>query len=308
MFVLNLILAASSLLPLSASSATDGEGDVWLTDLAPALEVARENDKELFVYFTGSDWCKYCILLDREVFGADYLDKLAEKYVLVKLDFPDPQGEVYRAMSKDLLRRNYAHKADFSVAGQPVILIMSPDRWVAGRLGYMPGGVPAFERQLQGVESGLDDVMGAYAALHGKGDTAPKEQLAAAYRLNEHPFLRLEDKQRIIEVVKAHDPDDSKFVLAYAAIDEFIATHLMRRNAPGQPDWASIETVLVELAERLPSVEGVAEFHAYRAMSSAWLGNDEASDASVERARALGMSARMGQWLQGHLTAARSGR
>ena len=42
--------------------ATAGEG--WLPDLGPALELAREQDKDVLVDFTGSDWCGWCIRLD----------------------------------------------------------------------------------------------------------------------------------------------------------------------------------------------------------------------------------------------------
>lgn len=298
-----LALALAGLLLPSDPAAADVDG-VWHTDLEPALDAAREADKELFVYFTGSDWCKYCILLDKEVFGEAYLDQLSERYVLVKLDFPDPQGETYRAMSKDLLRRNYAHKAAFGVNGQPVILIMTPERWVAGRLGYMPGGVPAFERQLGTIESSKEEILGAYATLHGSGDQEPMTLLAAAYRLNNHPFLRAEDRQRIHEIVRDHDPDDSRNVLAFAALDAFIGTHLTTRK----PDWDRVEDALDAMVAETPSVERVAEYHAYRAMTAAWQGDDEASDESLEKARAAGMTGRMNQWLQGHLSAAKRSR
>ena len=45
------------------------EGDLeWHTDLNKAIEITIESEKPLFMFFTGSDWCGWCIRLQKEVF------------------------------------------------------------------------------------------------------------------------------------------------------------------------------------------------------------------------------------------------
>ena len=40
------------------------EGDLeWHTDLNKAIEISIESEKPLFMFFTGSDWCGWCIRL-----------------------------------------------------------------------------------------------------------------------------------------------------------------------------------------------------------------------------------------------------
>ena len=42
------------------------QDDVWLTDYNEAQKIAREKKLPLFMYFTGSDWCKPCIKLKED--------------------------------------------------------------------------------------------------------------------------------------------------------------------------------------------------------------------------------------------------
>ena len=41
---------------------------VWHTDIKEAMGLAKKEDKPLFLFFTGSDWCGWCIRLQKEVF------------------------------------------------------------------------------------------------------------------------------------------------------------------------------------------------------------------------------------------------
>ena len=41
----------------------------WLTDYEKAQKEAQAKNKLLLMDFTGSDWCGWCIMLDKEVFS-----------------------------------------------------------------------------------------------------------------------------------------------------------------------------------------------------------------------------------------------
>ena len=110
----------------------------WLEDYDEAVKVARAEGKDLFVDFTGSDWCGWCIRLDSEVFEHDeWLDAVRGDYVLVKLDFPRKQ-EI-----KDLVpnpERNEELKNKLGVTGFPTIMLLTADGDSFGRTGYKEGG------------------------------------------------------------------------------------------------------------------------------------------------------------------------
>ena len=40
----------------------------WYDDVSKAIPVSIQENKPLLLFFTGSDWCGWCIRLKREVF------------------------------------------------------------------------------------------------------------------------------------------------------------------------------------------------------------------------------------------------
>src|SRR5580704_14464058 len=61
----------------------------WTDNYAQAVETAKAEKKYLLLDFTGSDWCGFCKLLDKEVFSTPQFRDWAKKYVvLVQVDFP----------------------------------------------------------------------------------------------------------------------------------------------------------------------------------------------------------------------------
>ena len=61
----------------------------WNTDIKKATTLAIESNKPILMFFTGSDWCGWCIRLQKAVFLKPEFKKWANKNViLVELDFP----------------------------------------------------------------------------------------------------------------------------------------------------------------------------------------------------------------------------
>src|SRR6476646_8131652 len=61
----------------------------WQTDLKKAQTEAKTSNKLMLLDFTGSDWCGWCIKLNREVFSKpEFKEYAAKNLVLVELDFP----------------------------------------------------------------------------------------------------------------------------------------------------------------------------------------------------------------------------
>ena len=46
-------------------------GEGWSNDYAASCKQAAEAKKDLLIDFTGSDWCGWCIKLNKEVFSHD---------------------------------------------------------------------------------------------------------------------------------------------------------------------------------------------------------------------------------------------
>ncbi len=120
-----------------APSALALEGP-WFEDFDEAAAAAKKESKHLLVDFTGSDWCGWCIKLDKEVFDhEEFLKQAQEQYVLVKLDFP--RGKAVKETVPNP-QRNQELSERYDVKGFPTILLMTPEGDVFGQTGYQPGG------------------------------------------------------------------------------------------------------------------------------------------------------------------------
>lgn len=120
-------------------------GNDWKTDFEAALDEAKAQDKAVLVNFTGSDWCGWCIKLDKEVFSQDAFKQFAaDGLVLVKIDFPrkNTQSEVLKAQNEALSEK-------YGIRGFPTILVLSSDGQLLGKTGYQGGGPEAYVAHLK---------------------------------------------------------------------------------------------------------------------------------------------------------------
>jgi len=60
----------------------------WLTDYDKAIEAAKVGDKNVLVYFTGSDWCPPCKMLKKDLFESVEFLAISDHYVLLYVDIP----------------------------------------------------------------------------------------------------------------------------------------------------------------------------------------------------------------------------
>lgn len=122
--------------------AQEGELD-WHTDVNIAIELSIESEKPLFMFFTGSDWCGWCIRLQKEVFfKPDFVKWAKENLILVELDFPRR-----KKLDESLKQQNDNLRQMFAVRGYPTGWFVVPeieDKKVnfkrLGSQGYVAGG------------------------------------------------------------------------------------------------------------------------------------------------------------------------
>src|SRR6516165_5596792 len=124
------ILACGALLQAAAGELN------WLTDVPKAQEKAKAEKKLVMLDFTGSDWCGWCIKLNKEVFSTPEFAKYAGKnLVLVEVDFPNQKHQ-----SDELKAANEALQEKFKVQGYPTIIVLDSAGKKIGELGYQAGG------------------------------------------------------------------------------------------------------------------------------------------------------------------------
>jgi thioredoxin-related protein len=113
--------------------------EIWKTDYETALSQAKKEHKTVMLYFSGSDWCKPCILLRREIFDTETFQEYAKgNLVSVKLDFPRLKKN---KLSKEQIQQNEALANRFNHEGAfPSVVFLDTDEHVIEKSGYRSGG------------------------------------------------------------------------------------------------------------------------------------------------------------------------
>lgn len=141
------MLSSLAVLSLLTSAALAAAG--WGDDYEKAVAQAKAEKKMVLLDFTGSDWCGWCIKLDKEVFSkADFKAYAKDNLVLVEVDFP--QG---KKLPKKVVEQNEKLQKEHSVRGYPTIVVLNPEGKKVGQLGYMEGGPKAFLAKLDELKS-----------------------------------------------------------------------------------------------------------------------------------------------------------
>jgi len=123
----------------------------WLTDFDKAKEAAKTNNRHILIDFSGSDWCGWCIKLDKEVFSQQAFKTYAEEHLVLMLaDFPNDKSK----QSAHVQKQNKKLAEEFGVRGFPTVFLLSPEGKVVGRTGYQPGGPEAYVKHIKEIIAG----------------------------------------------------------------------------------------------------------------------------------------------------------
>jgi protein disulfide-isomerase len=126
----------------AASEASEG----WMSDWEAAKAKAKAENKPILINFTGTDWCGWCIKIEKEVFSQKAFKDYAEKnLVLMEVDFPKKKEQ-----SAELKKQNKALDKEFGIEGYPTIyLIDTAGEKISDDIGYREGGPEAYAQHLQ---------------------------------------------------------------------------------------------------------------------------------------------------------------
>lgn len=202
-------VAASAI--LSGSFLVQAGGEGWSHDFAASSKMAAAENKVMLVDFTGSDWCSWCIKLNKEVFSHDeFKDGVKDGYVLVELDFPHDKSK----LTPDTITQNEELKEKYSVAGFPTILLLDGEGRPFAKTGYQEGGpvkYVAHLNELSGLKKQRDEALAKAEKLEG---VEKAQAMVAALKLIEiDDALIGKFYGAQVEAIKKADPkDESGFV------------------------------------------------------------------------------------------------
>ncbi|MCE5294649.1 MAG: thioredoxin family protein [Chlamydiales bacterium] len=119
----------------------------WLTDLDTAKAQARNESKPIFLYFTGSDWCPYCVKMNTQILSTpEFQDALAQKMIFVKIDFPRNTP-----LEKAAQEYNEKLSKSFGVQGFPTVILLDSKGSRIEKIGFQAGGGAKYAQKVQDI-------------------------------------------------------------------------------------------------------------------------------------------------------------
>jgi len=168
-------LALLCSLSVFANDAVDTDGHTpgrFTQDLDAATKYAAEKDLPILLNFTGSDWCGWCKIMDKNVFNKeDWQAYAKDNLVMVWIDFPKNKSLV----PEKYVTRNRELQGKYGVRGFPTYLLVdAKTNSVMGKLGAGRDKTPAsFKAEVEALASMTSSKVQAFAKALG-GEKGPE--------------------------------------------------------------------------------------------------------------------------------------
>ncbi|MCF6351243.1 MAG: thioredoxin family protein [Flavobacteriaceae bacterium] len=73
----------------------------WITDFEQAKVIAKQENKPILIFFTGSDWCGLCKMLEKDLFATkEFKETAKNNLILYKADFPQRRTDIVTPAQK----------------------------------------------------------------------------------------------------------------------------------------------------------------------------------------------------------------
>ncbi len=196
--------AATLALHVSGIALAGGEG--WSADFSAAKKQAADEKKDLLMDFTGSDWCGWCIKLNKEVFShEEFKEGVKDKFVLVELDYPRDKSK----LSAETIAQNEKLGEKYAVKGYPTILLADAEGRPYAATGYRPNGPEDYVKYLDELRARKAKRDEAFAkAADEKGVEKAKDLVAALKAMDLDDSMVANSYGDVVEQIKAADPQD----------------------------------------------------------------------------------------------------
>jgi protein disulfide-isomerase len=139
-------LIMTLMVSLAAVSFSMGAESLWMHDFEAAKAKAVKEGKPIFINFTGTDWCGWCIKLEKEVFSKKaFQDYAKENLILVEVDFPRKKEQ-----TAELKEQNKKLDKEYGVEGYPTLYLLDAQgKKLTEDIGYREGGPEAYVAHLK---------------------------------------------------------------------------------------------------------------------------------------------------------------
>lgn len=194
--------SASADVPAAKTSTPAG----WTDDFEVAKKRAEAEEKDLFIVFSGTDWCGWCVRLEKDILSAPgFFEKISEAFVPVFIDIPNDASrlsELAKTQNRPLAER-------YGIRGFPTVLLADVDGDVFAQTGYTSPDAAAYLKMI--AELAADGKVSPRYRMRKAIANVPADAPDRAARLDallapQELEVQLENAERVEEILAA-DPD-----------------------------------------------------------------------------------------------------
>ncbi|EPP34545.1 thioredoxin-like domain protein [Chlamydia ibidis] len=101
-----------------------------------AVNKAKDDGKPIGLFFTGSNWCIWCMKMHEQILSDPTFVKFANANLhLVDIDFPQPNN-----LPQEIKEQNQRLKSKYGVSGFPTLVFINSSGKELARMGFEYGG------------------------------------------------------------------------------------------------------------------------------------------------------------------------
>lgn len=107
----------------------------WAATYKDALKKSKKEKKPVLIYFTGSDWCGPCKVLDKDLFHTEKFKAIADQnLVLLEVDIPRRKD----ILPADKMSENLYLQSKYKVKAFPTLMMINHrGKKIAEKKGYV---------------------------------------------------------------------------------------------------------------------------------------------------------------------------
>lgn len=112
-----------------------GYSQEWKTNFETTKTEATNQNKNILLVFSGSDWCGPCIKLDRDIWkSADFMEFAKSNLILERADFPKKKQN---QLTPEIKKLNQTLAEKYNKDGMfPLVVVLDKNGKVLGKTGY----------------------------------------------------------------------------------------------------------------------------------------------------------------------------
>ncbi|MDX6747748.1 thioredoxin family protein [Polaribacter sp. PL03] len=137
LFIFSVIILLSNCISAQESIETLALEEIvpvnWESSFKKALKKSKREKKPILIYFTGSDWCSPCKILDKKLFHSEKFKAIADKD-LILYEANNPRNK--DLVSPKMLEENYKLISKYKVKSYPTLVFINHQEKM---IGYKKG-------------------------------------------------------------------------------------------------------------------------------------------------------------------------